>query len=241
MAQTVLNILRQRYTTKNWTDQLVSNTDLKTILDSAHLSPSKMSMATHKIVALTHSELAQQIKDWLFWQHTWSQDGYPSYAMPENYQPTKPKDFQGQYRAPVVLFWISRLIPSERRMMPRTESDPHMVHTPDQYGQAADLFISSTCAMMAAQQLGLNTGYGVCHDPATVAKRLGFEGYYAMVALGVGYAQDTSALANTDLRVPVMDTEGRAVGFCGANVPATGSDHWDRFNRPTYEQMVTVI
>lgn len=234
----ILTLLQQRYTTKSWTTEPVTDAELTQILQAAHIAPSKMALAQHHIVALTDSHQGKAIKDWLFWQHTWAQDGYPAYAVPHNHVSKTPRDYNGQYRAPVVLFWVMQLKPSERIKMP--ESENYEVHTPDEHQQRADAYISSTCALLQALQLGLHTGYGVCHHTQTVSTRLGYPNSHAVVALGVGHAADTQHLEQ-DCVIPVIDAQGDTLGNMVANISQDSPDHFNRSWRPSYEQMIKII
>ena len=110
----VLKILKQRYTTKLWLNAPVTDAQLDYVLQCAYLAPSKMAHHSHKIVALTDSVEGKAIKDWLFYEHTWAWDGHPAYDIPAGHQSTEDRDYNGQYRAPVVLIWLSELKDSRR-------------------------------------------------------------------------------------------------------------------------------
>jgi nitroreductase len=234
----VLKILKQRYTTKLWLDTPVTDTQLDYVLQCAYLAPSKMAHHSHKIVALTDSVEGKAIKDWLFYEHTWAWDGYPAYDIPAGHQSTEDRDYNGQYHAPVVLIWLSELKDTRRvtvQKQIRDEWVQYTVGTPDAYQQRSDIYISATTAMLAAEEQGLNTGYGVCHHNKMVAERLGMPSYHAVVAMGMGYPADTA-----DSEVPVLDAEGRQLGLCVPNTPP-GQPHWNRDDKPTQTQMIKVI
>jgi nitroreductase len=234
----VLKILKQRYTTKLWLDTPVTDAQLDYVLQCAYLAPSKMAHHSHRIVAITNSAEGKKIKDWLFYEHTWAWDGYPAYDIPVGHQSKEARDYNGQYRAPVVLIWLSELKDARRITVQKqihNEWVQYTVGTPDAYQQRSDIYISATAAMLAAEEQGLNTGYGVCHHPKMVAEQLGMPSYCAVVAMGMGYPADTA-----DSEVPVLDAEGHQLGLCVPNTPP-GNPHWNRDDKPTQPQMIKVI
>jgi nitroreductase len=238
MTSSILKLLQQRYTTKLWQTTPVNEYILNYVLDCAYLTPSKMAHHSHKIVAITDSVEGKAIKDWLFYEHTWSWDGHPAYDIPVGHQSDEDRDYNGQYRAPVVLIWLSELKDARRITVQKqihNEWVQYTVGTPDAYQQRSDIYISATAAMLAAEEQGLNTGYGVCHHNKMVAEQLGMPSYCAVVAMGMGYPADTA-----DLEVPVLDAEGHQLGFCVPNTPP-GNPHWNRDDRPTQNQMIKII
>jgi nitroreductase len=238
MTSSILKLLQQRYTTKLWQDTPVTDAQLDYVLQCAYLAPSKMAHHSHRIVALTDSAEGKKIKDWLFYEHTWAWDGHPAYDIPVGHQSDEDRDYNGQYRAPVVLIWLSEL-KNARRITVQKEVNGQIqqynVSTPDAYQQRSDIYISATAAMLAAEEQGLRTGYGVCHHNKMVAEHLGMPSYCAVVAMGMGYPADTA-----DSEVPVLDAEGHQLGFCVPNTPP-GNPHWNRDDRPTQNQMIKII
>ena len=235
----ILTLLQQRYTTKLWQDKPVTDTQLDYVLQCAYLAPSKMAHHSHKIVALTDSVEGKAIKDWLFYEHTWSWDGYPAYKVPKDHVSAEQRDYNGQYRAPVLLIWLSELKDGGRVQVHTQIKDQKIqyhVTVPDADQQRSDIYISATAAMLAAEELGLNTGYGVCHDSRTVAERVNMSGYHAVVVLGMGYPQPVS----DNLDQPVLNVDGHTVGVSVPNTPP-GAPHWNRDARPNLHHMVTVI
>ena len=238
MTSSILKLLQQRYTTKLWQDTPVTDAQLDYVLQCAYLAPSKMAHHSHKIVALTNSVQGREIKDWLFYEHTWAWDGYPAYDIPVGHQSTEARDYNGQYLAPVVLIWLSELKDARRvtvQKQIRDEWVQYTVGTPDAYQQRSDIYISATTAMLAAEEQGLNTGYGVCHHNKMVAERLGMPSYNAVVAMGMGYPADTA-----DSEVPVLDARGHQLGFCVPNT-LPGALHWNRDDKPSFVDMIQII
>ena len=238
MTSSILKLLQQRYTTKLWQDKPVTDAQLDYVLQCAYLAPSKMAHHSHRIVALTDSAEGKKIKDWLFYEHTWAWDGHPAYDIPVGHQSAEDRDYNGQYRAPVVLIWLSEL-KNARRITVQKEVNGQIqqynVSTPDAYQQRSDIYISATAAMLAAEEQGLRTGYGVCHHNKMVAEHLGMPSYCAVVAMGMGYPADTA-----DSEVPVLDAVGHQLGFCVPNTPP-GNPHWNRDDKPTQNQMIKII
>lgn len=234
----ILKLLQQRYTTKLWQDTPVTDAQLDYVLQCAYLAPSKMAHHSHRIVALTNSVQGREIKDWLFYEHTWAWDGYPAYDIPVGHHSTEARDYNGQYRAPVVLIWLSELKDARRVTVQKQIHDEwvqYTVGTPDAYQQRSDIYISATAAMLAAEEQGLRTGYGVCHHNKMVAERLGMPTHNAVVAMGMGYAAEP-----TDSEVPVLDAQGQPLGFCVPNTPP-GQPHWNRNDRPSFADMMQII
>lgn len=243
-SQNILELLKKRYTTKLWQHTPVTDAQLDYVLQCAYLAPSKMAHHSHKIVALTNSAEGKAIKDWLFYEHTWAWDGYPAYDIPVGHQSTEDRDYNGQYRAPVVLIWLSTLKDAERILVQtQVNHQPvsYHVHTPDAYQQRSDIYISATTAMLAAEEQGLRTGYGVCHHAGMVAEHLGMPSYHAVVAMGLGYPQPSNQINSIeDLAMPVLDKQGNRLGFCMANT-LPGDPHWNRDDRPSFVQMMKII
>ena len=243
MTKSIKQLLSERYTTKLWQNTPVNESILNYVLDCAYLTPSKMAHHSHKIVAITDSAEGKKIKDWLFYEHTWAWDGHPAYDIPVGHQSDEDRDYNGQYRAPVVLIWLSEL-KNARRIVVQKEVDGQIqqynVSTPDAYQQRSDIYISATAAMLAAEEQGLRTGYGVCHHNKMVAEHLGMPSYCAVVAMGMGYAADDLAAECGGFSVPVLNDQGERLGFCVANTPP-GAPHWNRDDKPTQPQMIKVI
>lgn len=234
----ILKLLQQRYTTKLWLDTPVTAAQLDYVLQCAYLAPSKMAHHSHKIVAITNSVQGRAIKDWLFYEHTWAWDGYPAYDIPTGHTSTEARDYNGQYHAPVVLIWLSELKNAQRVTVQKQIHNQllqYTVCTPDAYQQRNDIYISATTAMLAAEEQGLRTGYGVCHDHKMVAARVGMPSHYAVLAMGMG-----SATISTDLEVPVLNDQGEPLGFCVPNTPP-GAAHWNRDDRPSFQSMMQII
>lgn len=243
-SQNILELLKKRYTTKLWQDTPVTDAQLDYVLQCAYLTPSKMAHHSHTVIALTNSRQGIEMKDWLFYEHTWAWDGYPAYALPANFASKEEKDYNGQYHAPIVLLWLSKLTAEQRITVNKkinNETLQYNVSTPDADQQRSDIYISATAAMLAAEEQGLNTGYGVCHHARMVAARLGMPQHYAVVAMGIGYPQPSNQINSMeDLAMPVLDKQGNRLGFCMANT-LPGDPHWNRDDRPSFVQMMKII
>jgi len=238
MTKSIKQLLSERYTTKLWQDTPVSDAQLDYVLQCAYLAPSKMAHHSHKIVAITNSVQGKAIKDWLFYEHTWAWDGHPAYDIPVGHQSDEDRDYNGQYRAPVVLIWLSELKNARRVTVQKQIHNQllqYNVSTPNADQQRNDIYISATTAMLAAEEQGLRTGYGVCHHPKMVAEHLGMPSYHAVVAMGMGYAT-----ISTHLEVPVLNDQGEPLGFCVPNTPP-GAAHWNRDDRPSFQAMMQII
>ncbi len=230
------NILSERFTCKHWDfNSPISKDNIDYILDCVYLAPSKMAYHSHKIVVLTDSNQAQEIKEWLFYEHTWNSNGDRT-----NPQPTDLIDYNGQYMAPVVLLWLNQeKDPSKYTVT--FENHTFEVDSPSYLQRQNDIFISSTVAMIAAQEKGFSTGFGSCHDHIEVAKKLGYDGWRCPIALGIGKAKDTSQdELEHGILLPVYDKNNNKIGTSLANIKANKS-YPNRENKPRKEDMFKIV
>ena len=230
------NILSKRFTCKHWDFSApVNKSNLDYVLDCVYLAPSKMAYHRHKIVILTDTAEAQAIKDWLFYEHTWNSNGDRA-----NPLPTDMIDYNGQYMAPVVLLWLNQEKDFPKHSV-TFENNTFEVDPPGYVQRQNDIFISATVAMLAAEEKGLNTGFGSCHDHIEVAKKLGYEGYRCPIALGIGKAKDTTQEESLHgMLLPVYDKDDNKVGTSLANIKA--HRHYpDRENKQSKQDMFKII
>lgn len=103
---------------------------------------------------------SQEFKEWLYYENTFCLDTVRAAKGTGN------KRYNGQVLAPMVLTWIA--FDSNR--------ESH-----------ADCMVSATIAMLAAEEVGLQTGFCSCIDYQKVANKLDRPNKTACVILGIGY------------------------------------------------------
>lgn len=167
------DILENRFTAKWWDPTTVEAEKLEAVLRCAYLAPSKQGKYDHKIIVVTDTQEGQEIKDWLYWHHTWCFQGDRG----------KPGDglrrYNGQVRAPILLLWAIE------------RTDQITSYRENEYQRMRDdAIVSATMAMCAAEELGLQTGFNSCLDAEEVANYLGLGDRRVVLALGIGYATE---------------------------------------------------
>lgn len=232
----IKDILTKRFNTKHWDRSKEISTEIVTyITDCLHKAPSKMSVLDYKVVLITDSPEGLKLKNWLFHEHTWNHNGGRA---PVNSPNDGKRDYNGQYLAPILIAWLN---PIER---------PHegivngnRVIFPDFTMRQNNIFISNAIAMMAAEEQGLNTAFGSCHDHHEIPKKLGFDGYVCPIVLGIGYATDmTDDLINGRFKIPVLDNDdqNKVLGTCLVNLPAQ-YDKPNRLLRPAKDELIKIF
>jgi hypothetical protein len=231
------DVLSKRFTAKHWDlEKNIEQSKIDYIIDCAYLAPSKLAARLHKIVVLTESFKATEIKNWLFYEHTHTTDGDRA---KEN--GISLKMFNGQYRAPIVLAWLNPIdLPAQ---IQRTYSGVTMsVNAPDFQQRQNDIFISSMCAVAAAEEQGLNTGFGSCHDHSEVAKKLGVNGYLCPIVVGIGYARDMSKEESEHgVLIPIVDHTDTIIGFDASNIAADRDSSPNRKFAQLADSMIITI
>lgn len=103
---------------------------------------------------------SQEFKDWLYNKNTYCLDtvrGASGFGL---------KRYNGQVLAPILLTWVANT---------------------DDRETLSDCIVSSTIAMLAAEEIGLQTGFCGCIEPSMVAKKLDRPNKIACIILGIGY------------------------------------------------------
>jgi nitroreductase len=232
------DVLSKRFTAKHWEDKSVDQSLLNYILDCTYLAPSKMAAHLHKIVVLTDSTAGKEIKNWLYYGHTWHNDGSKSKGTYSN-----TTGFNGQYIAPIVLVWLNPVNCADSTTV-TYNGIPTNVNLPSFVQRQNDIFLSSMCAMLAAEEQGLNTGFGSCHDHKDVAIRLGFPDHQCPIVVGIGYAKDMSEVeAEYGVLIPVFDPDNPSIqiGIDATNFEAHRTDNPNKQNTPLKESMIITI
>lgn len=236
----IYDILNKRFNTKHWNTSLeISQSDIDYIADCLTKTPYKMAMIGYKIIFITNTQAAQDIKDWLFYEHSWNSNGVRAGRHEaEGVEDNGKRDYNGQYRAPLLIAWLN---PKDSPKF--GEMNGQQVVLPNFVERQNNIFISNTIAMLAAEERGLNTGFGSCHGYDELASKLGFENYSCPIVLGVGHAKDMSAdIEKMNIFVPVVDPldSNNTLGTCFVNLPAHYSKPI-RTMRPSKEELITVV
>ena len=152
-------LLEKRTTTKWWSDKIVEKDKLDYVLNCIRRTPSKQLKYNFKVLIFDESKKCKEIKDWLYWEHTCCLDKVRG-AKGEGL-----RRYNGQVLAPIVLAWASE------------KNDLEVIE---------DIMVSSTTALLAAEEVGLNTGFNGCLESKELGHKVG-EPYVHML-LGLGYA-----------------------------------------------------
>ena len=203
----ILDLLRNRFTAKWWEPIPVSDNNLVQILSSAFLAPSKQSKYAYQIYVITDSELGQELKQWFYWENTACLDTI------RGKQGDGLRRYNGQVLAPIYLLWIA-------------ENDDQSVRD--------DCMVSATVAMMAAEELGLKTGFCGCIGPDEIKEKFSINGK-AIVSLGIGYA---IADEKETRKVYQGDKE---MGFDLSNTDPSLTDYHVRKDKPSFEDLIKIF
>lgn len=232
----LIDLLKTRFTTKNWDHtKSVSDDQLNYILECLNISPVKQGFPGYELVILTDSIEGKKLKNWLFYDHTWTSNGRRLVDSDQD------RDYKGQYLAPVVLCWFNNLTVPQRGTMIGAEGVQE-TNMPCELHRDANIFMTCMTAILAAEELGLNSGITTCHDMVEVAEHFGMPGYRCSMALGIGYAIDQSELLAEDgWCTDVLDPNtNQRLGRCVANIPA-GDPKPVRVTRPHIRSITKFI
>ena len=155
----VKSILKNRNTTKWWSNKQVEQDKLDYVLDCIYRAPSKQLKYNFKVLIFDETKLGKNIKNWLYWEHTYCLNkvrGAKGKGL---------RRYNGQVLAPIVLGWAS------------DTNDLEVIE---------DIMVSSTIALMAAEEVGLNTGFNGCLESKQLGKKVGHP--HVHMLLGLGYA-----------------------------------------------------
>jgi hypothetical protein len=232
----IKDILTKRFNAKHWDRSKEVTEEMVTyIADCIHKAPSKMSIFDYKVVLITDSPKGLELKKWLFYEHTWNHNGERA---PTDSPKDGKRDYNGQYLAPILIAWLN---PIDRP--PEGVVDGNRVVFPDFTMRQNNIFISNSIAMMAAEEQGLNTGFGSCHDHYEIPKKMGFDGYACPIVLGIGYGTNMiTDVENDNCLIPIFDPtdQNKILGTCLVNLPA----HYEKPNRLlrlSKEELINVI
>ena len=201
----LIDILKKRFTAKWWSDRDVEENKLNYICNCIYNSPSKNGKYAYEVIIVKD----QSVKDWLYWDSTYCIDG-----VREKKGPIGNRRYNGQVLAPLVFVWIA------------DNKDRETYN---------DCVVSSTVAMLAAQEQSLQTGFNGCLDEIGTADRLGRTGCYATIMLGIGYIDQVDSCITR----PVLKGEIQH-GFDYGNLDLKITESPNRRNKPDQEELITI-
>lgn len=197
-------ILEKRITAKWWSNKKVEEEKLQYVLDCIYATPSKNGKYNYEVHVL--DEKSQDIKDWLYWESTYCLD-----EVRGKEGPIGNRRYNGQVTAPIVLVWLE------------DNSDPET---------RSDCLVSSTIAMIAAEEVGLQTGFCGCIDRKETGIKLNRSGMTTAIILGIGYIDHLDTSIQRD-----VIKEDMMCGFDYGNC-APGIQTPPRFKKPKFEELI---
>lgn len=203
----IAELLKKRFTAKWWSDRAVEQTDLDTVLECAYNIPSKQMKYNYKIYVFTDSAAGKELKEWFYWENTACLDtirGKPGEGL---------RRYNGQVLAPVYLVWIADSADLEAR---------------------DDCVVSASIAMLAAEELGLQTGFCGCIGPDEIKEKLQIDGV-AVMSLGIGYATPD----DQELRTVYKDDV--EMGFDISNSDPSFKNYHTRKRKPSFQNLIKVF
>ena len=192
MKKNIKDILTDRFTTKWWEDTPVTPEQVDYIFECMSKAPSKNSKYKYRIVATT----SRTYSEWVYLQNAWCYKSIQKKVEPN--MKAMHMRFNGQVNAPLVLTWLHDRGPLDKEI-------------------TNDIMICATVGMMAAQEIGLNTGFCGCIEGREVSDYLGMPDKEALVILGIGTAKPKAYGGDPRTRPVVRD--GRVIGWDDDNVP----------------------
>jgi nitroreductase len=214
----LLDILKKRFTTKHWdSSRIVSQSDIDYITDCIHSTPMKMGYPGYQVMLLTDSEKGRKIKEWLFYEHSWTCNGDRN-----NHDDNFKRDYKGQYLAPILLAFL-RVKDLPRKTIMEGVNGSQETNLPNFEMRLANVCMAAMTAIMAAEERGLNTGITTCHEGNEVAQYLDLPNHECPMMIGIGYALDMQTdIDNMNLLIPVADPSNstNTLGNCFVNLPA---------------------
>lgn len=203
----IIDLLKNRFTAKWWDPIPVSHRDLEQILESAFSSPSKQSKYNYTIFVFTDSDQGREFKEWFYWENTACLDTV------RGKQGDGLRRYNGQVLAPVYLLWIAKNHTNETR---------------------DDCIVSATVAMIAAEELGLQTGFCGCIGPEEIQNKFGISGI-SVISIGIGHASSDNKESRKVYK------EGVEMGFDLSNSDPNLKTHHVRKNKPDFDDLIKIF
>lgn len=197
-------ILEKRITAKWWSDKKIEEEKLQYVLDCIYQAPSKNGKYNYEVHVL--GDESQYIKEWLYWESTYCLDEERAKE-----GPIGNRRYNGQVLAPIVLIWLA-------------ENKDTQTHN--------DCMVSATIAMMAAEEMKLQTGFCGCLDYKATSQKLNRAGMKTVMILGIGYIDHLDISIQRDvIKEDVMC--GFDYGNCAPEIQTP-----PRFRRPKFDELI---
>jgi nitroreductase len=233
------NIIDNRYSGRIWDKEVPGKTQLDYILDCAYKAPSKQSLYPYEIHVITNSKKGRKFKDFLFWQNTWcSSKGRIKDKTSLN------KKYNGQYRAPILLCWTNRAVTNMH-----THADAKLfqggasnLHDNEHEQALVDATVSASFAMLAAEEQGLQTSFGRCHQEEWNKSVFGTDKRFYM-AVGIGYATASPSESHPNdggMLTPIV-RDGVADGWETKNLAQDYNGPHLRDGRPARDALIKFV
>lgn len=203
----IIDLLKKRFTAKWWEDRVLKPEDLDTVLECAYNIPSKQTKYNYKIYVFTDSDKGKELKQWFYWDNTACLDTV------RGKQGEGLRRYNGQALAPIYLVWIANSSDTSTR---------------------DDCVVSASIAMLAAEELGLQTGFCGCIGPEEIREKLQVEGE-AVISLGIGYA------IPDDLETRKVYKDDEEVGFDISNSDPNLKRHHNRARKPSFQNLIKIF
>lgn len=233
----IRDLVNNRYSGRVWNlKRPIDQEKIDYIVDCAIKAPSKQCMYPYELHVITNSKQGKRFKSNLFWHDTWCADGLR--ANPKQID-SKDKRYNGQYRAPILLVWTDR----NPDLSISPESPAFQRKEPWAREQAIiDATVSSSFAMLAAEEQGLQTSFGRCHSEFWNKSVLGKGKKEFFIAVGIGYAPVNPNDPGEDMLVPV-ERDGEVDGYDTKNMNQSWpvERHSQRNHIPSRDELVKVV
>ena len=131
---------------RNWSDEPVKESDIKTIVDTCMNMPTKQNVTMYELYVITDKDTRERLYD-------------ISYVPELQLQQHQSQWRNGQMLAPLLFMWFSSSYENSRRNQPKEVFDASTTHF-DLINLNAG--ISMGAATLAATQLGYHTGFNLC-------------------------------------------------------------------------------
>lgn len=229
------SLIDNRYSARNFQKDSVEQSKIDYIINCALNAPSKQSLYPYNINVLGQGDESTKFKEFLFWEDSWCAP--TGQRADVDFKDSDNKRFNGQYRAPLLLLWTHRLLDSNNHSNTNYWNE---YNKDAEEANLVDMTVSASFAMLAAEELGLNTSFCKCHSYEYFDTVLGSHSKVG-IGLGIGYAK------------PDLDHKKRMLDPVYKNQKLQGYDtknldqnfpidfHSSRKRKPSKEQLVSYI
>lgn len=232
----IKDLVNNRYSGRIWENKPILQEKIDYIVDCALKAPSKQCLYPWQLHVITDSRAGKQFKDNLFWNDTWCTIN--GGRTPPDEIDSKDKRYNGQYRAPVLLVWTDRNPDS------KISKDSLNFQKKENWSQIqaiVDATVSSSFAMLAAEEQGLQTSFGRCHPEKIENSVLGNDKKF-YIAVGIGYAPINPNDPGEHMLTPIK-RNGEIDGFETKNMDQNWpvKNHSQRNHIPSRDHLLQII